>query len=165
MIEQGPDDEDRPPGGGIDDVEIFGFAVLPGAVAAEEPLELGEDLDQEVLAAEVGDGALLDLAVVAIGFDDADVLVDRAAGGADFDGSEVHAVKYHDRMNRNQATNSANLRETSPMLSLRISETRRPPMKQSWKTRQNRASKPAVRGHSPQTWASEAPANERAGNR
>ena len=46
--------------------------------------------------AEVGEGALLDLTVVAIGLDDADILVDRATGGPDFDGSEVHVVKYHD---------------------------------------------------------------------
>ena len=105
LVEQGPDGEDRPPGGGVEDVGVFG---LGGArsVAAEESLEFGEDLDQEVLAAEVGEGALLDLAVVAIGLDDADILVDRAAGGSDFDSSEVHVVKYHDGWNGNQAKNS-----------------------------------------------------------
>jgi hypothetical protein len=39
-------------------------------------------------------------------------------------------------MNRNQAKYSANLRENSTMLSLRISENRRPPMK---KTLENKA--------------------------
>ena len=63
---------------------------------AEEALELGKQLDEQIFAAQVGEGALLDLAVVAIGFDDADILVDRAVGGPDFDGSEVHVVKYHD---------------------------------------------------------------------
>ena len=74
-----------------------------------------------VLAAEVGEGALLDLAVVAIGLDDADILVDRATGGPDFDGSEVHVVKYHDKYRRNQGQIPmipANLRL---MLSLRFS--------------------------------------------
>ena len=50
------------------------------AVPAQQLLELGEDLDQKVLAAEVGEGVLLDLAAVAIGLDDADILVDSAAG-------------------------------------------------------------------------------------
>jgi hypothetical protein len=39
---------------------------------------------------------LLDLAIVAIGFDDTDILVDRAVRGPDFDGSEVHVAEYHD---------------------------------------------------------------------
>jgi hypothetical protein len=43
---------------------------------------------------------LLDLAVLAIGFDDADVFVDHAVGGPDFDGAEVHAVKYHDKISK-----------------------------------------------------------------
>ena len=95
LIEQGPDDQERPPGGGVEDVGVIGLGAVR-AVPAEQPLELGEDLDQKVLAAEVGEGALLDLAAVAIGLDDADILVDSAAGGANFDGSQVHVVKYHD---------------------------------------------------------------------
>ncbi len=95
LIEQGPDDKHRPPGRGVEDVGVFGLGEV-WAVLAEQPLELGQDLNQEILAAEVGEGALLDLAAVAIGFDDADILVDRAAGGANFDGSQVHVVKYHD---------------------------------------------------------------------
>ena len=47
-------------------------------VAGEEAAELGEDLEEEVLATEVGDHALLDLTVLAVGFDDADVFVDGA---------------------------------------------------------------------------------------
>ena len=64
---------------------------------------------------------MLDLAVVAIGLDDADILVDRATGGPDFDGSQVHVVKYHDKYRRNQGQIPmipANLRL---MLSLRFS--------------------------------------------
>ena len=53
---------------------------LPG----EEPPEFGEDVDEEVFSSEVGDDALLDLAAVTVGFDDADIFVDGAAGGADF---------------------------------------------------------------------------------
>ena len=66
------------------------------AVAGEESLEFGQEVDKEVFAAEVGDDALLDLAAVAVGFDDADIFVDGAAGGADFDGSRVHENYYHD---------------------------------------------------------------------
>ncbi len=79
LVEQGPDDEDRPPG--RRHRPTWGAAGSPGSmcgVAGEEPAELGEDLDEEVLASEVGDDALLDLAVLAVGFDDADVFVDGA---------------------------------------------------------------------------------------
>ena len=89
-VEEGADDEDRPPGGGLTDVECGRIAGLFVGIAGEEASELGEDLDEEVLAAEVGDHTLLDLTVLAVGFDDADVLVDGAAGGADLDGSGIH---------------------------------------------------------------------------
>ena len=52
---------------------VAGLAVV---LAGEESAELGEDLDEEILATEVGDDALLDLTVFAVGFDDADVFVD-----------------------------------------------------------------------------------------
>ena len=62
LVEQGPDGEDRPPGGGVEEVGVFDLGGVR-SVPAEEPLELGEDLDQEVLAAEVGESALLDPAL------------------------------------------------------------------------------------------------------
>ena len=61
------------------DLRVGGIAGVAVGVAGEEPAELGEDLDEEVLASEVGDDALLDLAAFAVGFDDADVFVDGAA--------------------------------------------------------------------------------------
>ena len=73
---------------------ILGITGLPG----EEPPELGEHLDEEIFAAEIGDDALLDLTAFAVGFDDADVFIDGAAGGADFDGSRVHENHYHDEL-------------------------------------------------------------------
>ena len=100
LVEQGADDEDRPPGRGIDDLGFGRIAGLAAGVPGEEPLELGEELDEEVLASEIGDDALLDLAAFAVGFDDADVFVDGAAGGADFDGSRVHENHYHDESRR-----------------------------------------------------------------
>ena len=78
------------------------------AVAGEEPLELGEHVDEEVLASEIGDDALLDLAAFAVGFDDADVFVDGAAGGADFHGSRVHENHYHDESRRIKGISSGN---------------------------------------------------------
>ena len=131
LIEQGADGQDWPPSGSIDDVEIFVFSVLPAVVATKQSLELGKNLGQEVLATQVGHGALLDLAVVTIGFDDSDILVDRAAGGPNFDGSEVHAVKYHDTTNRNQCENAINPKGNWAMLSLRNSGNRRPEMEQT----------------------------------
>ena len=73
-----------------------GIARLDGGLPGEEPPELGEDLDEEVLASEIGDDALFDLAGFAVGLDDADVFVDGAAGGADVHGSRVHENYYHD---------------------------------------------------------------------
>jgi hypothetical protein len=89
LVEQGAYDEDRPPGGGIDHVRVGEIAGVALGVAVEEPAELGKQLAKEILASEIGDDALLDLAAVAVGFDDADVLVDGAVLGADFDGSWI----------------------------------------------------------------------------
>ena len=88
------------------------------SLAGEEPSELGEDLDEEVLASEIGDDALLDLAVFAVGFDDADVFVDGAAGGADFDGSRVHENHYHDELRRIKVNSREILGEFGLRLSL-----------------------------------------------
>src|SRR5262249_10268760 len=90
LVEQGPNDEDRPPGGSIPDLGDGRIAGVAVGLAGEEAAELREDLDEEVLAAEVSDDALADLAVFAGGFDDADVFVDGAAGGADFDSPGIH---------------------------------------------------------------------------
>jgi hypothetical protein len=65
-------------------------------ILAEQALKLGKQLHEQVLAAQLGEGALLDLAVVAKGLDDADIFIDRAVGGPDFDGSELHVDEYHD---------------------------------------------------------------------
>ena len=96
LVEHGTDDEDRSPVRGIADLGICRIAGLDAGFSGEEPAELGEHLDEEVLASEIGDDALLDLAAFAVGFDDADVFVDGAAGGADFHGSRVHENHYHD---------------------------------------------------------------------
>ena len=125
LVEQGPDDEDRPPGGGIDDLGYGRIAGVAAGVAGEEPPELGEDLDEEVLASEIGDDALLDLAVLAVGFDDADVFVDGAAGGADFDGSGIHENHYHDVFRDSQGNRWASVGTFGIMLSLHFSARKR----------------------------------------
>ena len=96
LVEQGPNDEDRPPVRGFAELRVRRITVLAG----EEPSELGEYFEEEVLPSEIGDDALLDLTVFAVGLDDADVFVDGAAFGADFDGSRVHENHYHDGFRR-----------------------------------------------------------------
>ena len=86
----------------IEDIEIV-FRISPRVgIIAKQAFQLGEDFGEQLHATQIGDGALLDLAVVAVGFDDADILVHRAARGPDFDSSEVHVVKYHDTREGNQ---------------------------------------------------------------
>jgi hypothetical protein len=111
LIEQGAEREDGTPGGGIDDLAISRCGVLLADVAPEQSLELGEDFDEEIFAAEIGDDALLDLSAFAVGFDDADVFVECAAGGADFDGSQVHVVKYHDRKAKKQGESARKIKK------------------------------------------------------
>jgi hypothetical protein len=60
--------------------------------AEQDALELRKHQGEQIFAAEVGDDALLDLAVLAVGLDDAYVLVDGAVGGRDFDGADEHEV-------------------------------------------------------------------------
>jgi hypothetical protein len=121
LIEQGAESEDGTPGGGVDDLGIGRRGVLLADVAAEQSLELGEDLDEEIFAAEIGDDALLDLWAFAVGFDDPEVLVECAAGGADFDGSQVYVVKYHDRKVKVQGGSARNIKENRVALSLHFS--------------------------------------------
>src|SRR5262249_6645078 len=90
LVGEGAEDEDGSPGGGGGEVGIGSRGGDVERVAGEEAAEFGEDFDEEVLATEIGDDALLDLTVFPIGFDDADVFVDGTAGGADFDGPGKH---------------------------------------------------------------------------
>ena len=79
LIEQGADDEDRPPVRGIDDLGFGGIGEVGVGLAGEELAEPGKDLDQEIFTTEIGDDALFDLPVFAVGLDDADILVNGAA--------------------------------------------------------------------------------------
>ncbi len=63
----------------VSDLWLGVIGGLAARLSGEELAELGKDLDQEVLTTEIGDDALLDLTVLAVGFDDADVFVDGAA--------------------------------------------------------------------------------------
>ena len=75
LIEQSPNDEDRPPVRGFAELGVGGITILAG----EEPSELGEHIEEKVLSSEIGDDALLDLTAFPVGFDDADIFVDGAA--------------------------------------------------------------------------------------
>jgi hypothetical protein len=79
LIEQSADDEDRSPVGGVSDLWFGVIGSLAVSLTGEEFAEFGKDLDEEILATEIGDDALFDLTVLSVGLDDADVLVDGAA--------------------------------------------------------------------------------------
>ena len=93
LIEQSANDQDRPPGPGLKDIDIR-FLAGDDGIAAENADEIGEELLEKIFATEVGDdpGAPgLDLAVESEGLNDTDVLVDGAIGGRDFDSADKHA--------------------------------------------------------------------------
>jgi hypothetical protein len=79
LIEQGEDDKDRSPVRGVSDLWFGVIGSLAVGLACQEFAELGKDLDEEILATEIGDDALFDLTVFSVGLDDADVFVDGAA--------------------------------------------------------------------------------------
>ena len=60
--------------------------------------------------------------MVANGLDDADIVVDRAIGGPDFDGSQVHVVKSHDGTRQYQGRIRENPHDIAVILSLHFSE-------------------------------------------
>ena len=63
-----------------------------GRVATQQTDKFGQHLDEDILAAEVSHDALFYLAAFAEGLDDADILVDGAIGGRDFEDAWVHVV-------------------------------------------------------------------------
>ena len=91
LVEQGTQQENGAPRPGLEDVDV-GVLRRQARLAAQEAFETGQELLQQILATEVGDGALFDLAVLAVGLDNADVLVDRAAGGRNLDDAHIHVV-------------------------------------------------------------------------
>jgi hypothetical protein len=92
LLEQSADDQERAPGRGIENIDGMGIFTRQRWLAEQHPLQLRQQGRQQILATEIGDDSLLDLAVLAVRFDDADVLVDRAVGGRDFDGANEHAM-------------------------------------------------------------------------
>ena len=146
LVKEGPDRKDWSPGGGIDDVQIVGVGGLRAGVLAQQTLELGEDFGEEVFATQVSDGALLDLAVLAIGFDDTDILINRAAGGSDFDGSQVHVVKYHDVNRRIQGEHWDVSTNTMVILSLRFSENKEGVVQKTLENKPDPRTRPPRRG-------------------
>ena len=127
-IERGAESEDGSPGRGLDDRAIGRRSLLLADVPTEQSLELGEDLEEETFAAEIGDDALLNLSAFAVGFDDADGFVECVAAGADLDSSQVDVVKYHDTKSRKQAESAVNLKRMRVELSLHFGARKRAPM-------------------------------------
>ena len=80
----------RSPGGGLENFHPPAFAVDFG-YPLQPAFELGQDARQHILAAQVGDGALFDVAVFAVRLDDAYRLVDGAVGGWNFNRADVQA--------------------------------------------------------------------------
>ncbi len=124
LLEQGPDGEDRAPGRGINDERVVAGIGLVDCVPGKEALELGQNLDEKILAPEIRNDALLDLTAFAVGLDDADVFVDGAAAGADFDGSGVHKADYHDAAATVQGLITWQMKFYDAILSLRFSARR-----------------------------------------
>ena len=106
LVEQGVDRENRPPGRGLEDLGLPRGLGLVAEVSAEQSLELGQDLGEQIVAAQSGDDALREPAVLALGFDGAEGFGDVAAGRRDLDGFGVHAEKYHDLKARSQGKDS-----------------------------------------------------------
>ena len=89
LVEESANHQHGPPSQCInhfDGIRIFPFRCRR---AEQDLLKLGA-WRSHILAAEIRDHPLLDLAVFAIGFDDADIFVDSALGGRDFDRADVH---------------------------------------------------------------------------
>jgi hypothetical protein len=101
LREQGTDEANGAPSPGFEDVDVGGL-FGQARFAAEEAFETGQELLEPVLATEVGDDPLPDLAILAEGLDDADVLVDGAAGGRDFGRCGHTGREYHDRIREKQ---------------------------------------------------------------
>ncbi len=97
LVEEVARDEHRSPGTGVEDfdgslgAELLGQGLRP-FLAGEKAIEQRQDGFEGVASPEVGDDLLLDLAVLAHRADDADILVDGAVGGRNFDGADEHDV-------------------------------------------------------------------------
>ncbi len=121
LIKKNSDSKDGSPGGRVADVDDMGILVRQSRLAEQQALELREHRGERVFPSKVGDSPLLDLAILTVGFDDADVLVDGAVGGRDFDGTNEHDVEYHDRQNKLQRQLLGKTANNLDMLSLRFS--------------------------------------------
>ena len=60
--------------------------------AFQDATEVGKHGGQQIAATEVGYDALFDLAVLAVGFHDAQVFVEGTVGGGDSDSPYVHDI-------------------------------------------------------------------------
>ena len=91
-IEERPHGQDRPPGRGIDDLDGIRIFTRRHRRAEQRAFEFGQEKREQILATQISDDALFDFAVVTVGFDDTNVLVDVATGGPDFNGANIHEM-------------------------------------------------------------------------
>ena len=93
LIEEVARHEHRPPRAGVKHFDRTSLPELPSRfclidVPLEKPIEHRQDGFERLASPEVGDDLLLDFSVFPYGTDDADILVDGAVGGGNFDGSD-----------------------------------------------------------------------------
>ena len=92
LLEQRAHHQQRPPAEGLKDVDIAVPLAFHFGGAFQDTAQVGQYGGKQIATAQVGDDALLDLAVFAVGLDDAQVFIEGTVGGGDFDGAHVHAV-------------------------------------------------------------------------
>ena len=92
LLEKRTHDQGGAPGRGIENLDGIRIFTAGRGRAEQGALKFGQQRSENILATEVGDDALFDFAIVAIGFDNADVLVDGAVGGRDLDGADEHGL-------------------------------------------------------------------------
>jgi hypothetical protein len=95
-VEERPYGQDGSPSRGIDDLDGIRVFTRRHRRAEQGTLEFGQQRRKQFLAPQISDDALFDFAVVAVGFDDTDVLVDVAAGRRDFNDADLYDNEYHD---------------------------------------------------------------------
>jgi hypothetical protein len=91
FLEQFARHQQRAPGKSVQDLDVVLLLAFQLGRAFQDATQVRKHSAEHVATAKIGDDALLDLAVFAVGFHDAQVFVDGAVGGRDFDGPDVHA--------------------------------------------------------------------------
>lgn len=119
-LKQSADEQDRAPGRRLANGDI-GLGGIRRRLPREQTLELWQQAGQDILAPQVSDDALFDLAVLAKGLNDADVLIDGAAGGTNLDDAHIHSREVSRHDGDTQAQNRGVIMTNQKVMSLRFS--------------------------------------------